>query len=118
MLCRGAEARAYHGANHNRRNRLTAEHVTKLCRLVINLIETDAHEIDKHQFDHRTQSRGRGSDRGSHKSGFSDWGVHDTVPKRFPQPFRDSEDSTPRVHFAVGSASAGNILAHDDDGLV
>ena len=50
MLCGGAEARAYHGANHQRRNRLTAEHVTKFGGLVIDLIETDAHEIDKHQF--------------------------------------------------------------------
>src|SRR2546425_3218878 len=45
------------------RLRLAAEHVAELGRLVVDLVEADAHEVDEHQLRHRPEPAGGGADR-------------------------------------------------------
>ena len=63
MLCRGTAAGADHGADHQRRARLAAEHVAELSGLIEDLVEADAEEVGEYQLGHRTQTGHRGAGR-------------------------------------------------------
>ena len=63
MLGGCTEAGTNHRADDDRRFGLAAEHVSKLRGLVQNLIEANAHEIQKHQFRDGAHAAGGGADR-------------------------------------------------------
>ena len=65
VLGGGAKAGADHGADHNRRLGLAAKHVAELGRLVEDLVEANAHEVDEHQLGNRAHAAGRSADCGA-----------------------------------------------------
>ena len=79
MLSRRAKARAVHGADHQRGLGLAAEHIAKFRRLIEDLIEAHAHEVDEHQLADRAQPRSRRADCGTDEARFADRGVHDAI---------------------------------------
>ena len=64
MLGGGVQAGADHGTDHQRGDRLAAEHVAELGGLVEDLVQAATGEVDEHQFAHRAHAAG-GADRGA-----------------------------------------------------
>src|SRR3989441_11358894 len=97
------------------RLRLAAEHVAELGRLVVDLVEADAPEVDEHQLRHRPEPAGGGADGGPD--------VGRLRQRRVEQPFPavlgvealgDAEDAAPGVVLAGAAGAADDVLAHED----
>ena len=111
VLRRRAETRAAHGPDHHRRLCLAAEHIAELGRLVVDLVEADAHEIDEHQFRDRAQAAGRGPDRGAHIGAFRQRRVDHLPGVLVVEPLRDAEHAAPGVFLAARAGPAGDVFA-------
>ena len=72
MLRGRAEAGAVHRAHDQGRGRLAAEHVAELGRLVEDLVEADAEEVDEHQLGDRPQAGRRGARRRADEGALGD----------------------------------------------
>ena len=118
MLRGSAETGAVHGAHDQRRHRLASKHVAELGGLVENLIETNSHEIDEHQLHDRPQPGGGGANGSPHEGRFGDRRIHHAVAELVPQSLGDSEHPAPGIHRTIRAASAGDVLAHYDDGRI
>lgn len=70
MLGRGTQAGAVHGAHHQRRGGLAAEHVAELSGLVEQLVEAAADKVDEHQLAHRAHAPGGGAHGHAHVTDF------------------------------------------------
>ena len=103
----------------HRRDRLAAEHVLELGRLVEDLVEADAHEVDEHQLGDRAQAGGGGADGGADEAALGDRRVQHAVAAELGhQPLGDAERAAPGVLLAGRAQAAGDVLAHDDDAVV
>ena len=102
LASRGA-ARAELGAHGQRHLRGAAGHERQLRRLVEQLIEADAEEVDVHQLDHRTHAGHRRTDADAHDRGLGDRGVADPVAESVAQPAGEPEDVA-----AVADVDAGD----------
>ena len=119
VLRGGAEAGAVHGADDERGHRLAAEHVAELCRLIEDLVEADAHEVDEHQLNDRAKAGRRRARSGADKRNFGKMRVeHALRPEFRAQALGDAERPAPGVLVAGRAGAAGNVLAHDDDAAV
>ena len=118
MLRRRAETRAAHGADHHGRFRLAAEHIAELGRLVVDLIEADAHKVDEHQFRDRAQAAGRGPDRRAHIGAFRQRCVQHLPGVLVVEPLGHAERAAPGVFFAARAGPAGDVFAHHNDRAV
>ena len=114
------EPGADHRPNHDRRLRLAAEHVAELGRLVEDLVEAHAHEVDEHQLGHRAEAAGRGADRGPDDRRTLDRRrVEHPLPPVLPRRGPSSRRATP-PQASVSPGAAGptdDVLAHEDDAL-
>ncbi len=118
MLGGGAETGADHGADHYRGFRLAPEHVAEFCRLIKDLVETDAHEVNEHQFGNGPQPAGGGADRRADKGGFAYRRIQEPVAVFGVQPLGDAKNPAPGVVLAVGMKAADNIFPHHNHRLV
>src|ERR1700756_333914 len=97
---RGPQPGAVHGADHDGRDRLAAEHVPELRGLVVDLVEADAHEVDEHQLGHRAHPGGGGADRGADERRFRDGGVEDPAGELVVEALGHAEHAAPGVVLA------------------
>ena len=98
-------ARAAFGADGQRHTGFTAKHITKLGRLIAELIHNQAHKIHIHNLHHRPHSGYSGAYARADYGCLRDSRIPDTlVAVLLPQPLGD----------AVGPAVDGHVLAHDE----
>ena len=116
VLARGAEPGAVHGADHQGRARVAAEHVAELGGLVEDLIEADADEIDEHKLRHGAQPGRSRTRRGTDIGTFAQRRIDDAIAAELAeQPLGDAEHAAPRILLAWCARAAGDVLAHQDD---
>jgi hypothetical protein len=119
VLAGGAEAGAVHGAYHQRRGRLAAEHVAELGRLIEDLVEADAHEVHEHQFGHGAQTGRRRAGRRPDEGAFGDRRVeHAVAAERRRQPFGHAQHPAPGIVLARCAHAAGDVFAQQDHARV
>ena len=73
VLGRRAQAGAVHGADHQRRGGLAAEHIAELGRLVEQLVEAAADKVDEHQFAHGAHATGSSANGHAHVKAPTAW---------------------------------------------
>src|SRR5436190_17228778 len=114
MLCRGPETAADHGADDDRRLSLAAEHVFELGGLVEYLIEAHPHEVDEHQFGHRTHATGGSSNRSTDIGGFGERRIEQPVAIFRIKSLGNAENTAPGVLVAIPAHAADDILTHHE----
>ena len=109
MLAGRPEPRPVHGPDHDGRDRLAAEHVAELGRLIEDLVETDAQEVHEHQFGHRPQPGRSGAYGGADEGAFGDRRIQHPVTAEFRhQPLGDAQHAAPGVVVAGSAHAAGH----------
>ncbi len=102
-------AAATGGADHQRYPGLPAEHAVDLRGVVDDLVERQQREVDRHDFDDRTQAQHRGTDRGAREALLGDGGVaHAALAELGEHPGGD----------LVGALEDADLLADEQDVLV
>ena len=114
MLSGGTQAGSYHGADHQRRDGLAAEHVTKLGGLIEDLVKAAPGKVDKHQFAYRTHALGGCPHSGADITYFGQGRVKYPTGKLRIQPFGDTQHAAPGILFAGRARAAGHVFANNE----
>src|SRR5215207_6920820 len=114
MLGGSAETGPYHGADHHWRFRLADEHISELGSLVVDLVETNAHEIEKHELRDRPHAASSSPDSCADIGRLRERCVEKLAAMLGMKPLGHPEDTAPGILFALGTGAADDILAHYD----
>ena len=111
-----AGAGAVGGADDQRRGRAAAEHVAEFGRLIHDLVQADAEEIDEHDFRHRPQPGHRGPCGRADEPALADGRVQHAFGAEPPQqPLGHAEGAAPGILLARCAGPPGHVLAQHDD---
>src|SRR3546814_19135849 len=98
---------------------LFRSHVPELGRLVVDLVEADAHEIHEHQLGDRTQAGDRGAGSGTDDGALGNRGIDDPGwAELVVEAIGDAKHAADTTDLDGTSLAATAVDAHQDDVLV